>query len=517
MYPPSNVDKPRTASSYAGVPPRALRNRLAEIDGQTADLQEKLLRLAAERKPIAEALQSVIYPILTLPSEITAEVFIQYVDNPYIGGTDPILFPPDSDSTPGSSPLLLASVCRAWRDIALALRPIWSSIRLRTSEHAIPSTEKLLQCWLPRSGGHPLDISMARSADVRDVLCTFLAPYFPQVQKFFCSVYIPVTFPSDLLRGRVPCLRRLVAELNAFPEDLDGLPSPLTAFADAPELREVTLSNFPLQWIALPWVQLTKLELIGQSPNKAVEILHGTPNLDTLSLQLVDLLDMPDMPPTPVQLAHLHTLVFHEYHQSNIHILDHTTLPALEHLELSAVPRSMSTRFAAFIARSGCVLRSIAFIAVDSNPVVDFLRVVPTVSVVRVKNASWNFSYNHFFEIIAHEPQFIPNVRFLSINPCMRAVEIPYAVVAAMLASRWHGRGDGDGGVRLESFELVIAPANSFEPVPNVAEVQQGLDALRALEADGLKINIRSLQRLTGTVDATALCPPAHLRTILYK
>ncbi|KAF8188259.1 hypothetical protein K438DRAFT_1936367 [Mycena galopus ATCC 62051] len=504
-----NGGSPGTASSYAGIPPRALRNRLAEIDEETADLQEKLRRLAAERKPIAEALQSVIYPILTLPTEITAEVFIQYVDNPQIGGTDPNI-PHAPGWIPGRSPLLLASVCRAWRDIALALRPIWSSMLLWTSKNAIPSTEKLLQCWLPRSGDHPLDISMVCSSDVQDVLCAPLVPYLHQVQTFFCSVYTPITFPSDLFRGRVPHLRRLAAGLEAFPEDLGGPPSTLTAFADAPELRDVTLTNFPLHWIALPWIQLTKLELMGQNPTQAVEILHNTPNLDTLSLQLVH---FHDTPPTPVQLAHLHTLVFHEYHQSNIDILDHITLPALQHLELSTVERSMSTRFAAFIARSGCVLRSIAFIAVDSGPVVDFLRIVSTVSVVRVKNASWNLSaYNHFFKVITHEPEFIPNVRSLSINPCREAVEIPYADVAAMLASRWHGRGDGR--VRLESFELVIAPADSFEPIPSVAEVEQGLDALRALEADGIKINIRGLHRLTDIVDATAVCPPVHLRTL---
>ncbi|KAF7348960.1 F-box domain-containing protein [Mycena venus] len=434
MSNPYNSGSPRTAASYSGTR-RILRDRLAEIDEEMADLQMQLGRLAAERKPIVEALQSVTYPVLALPPEITAEVFIQYVDHPHIGGTDPNI-PHAPGWTPGSSPLVLAS----------------------------------------------------------DILCAALAPYFHQIQNFSCSVDIPATFPSDLLRGRMPRLRKLWAGLNAFPEDLNGPPSTVTAFADAPELLSSSAKN----------------------TTKAVEILHSTPNLDTLSLQLVD---FDGMPPASVRLIHLRTLMFHEYHQLNIDILDHITLPALEHLELSTVERSMSPRFAAFISRSGCVLRSIAFIAVQSGPVVDFLRAVPTVCEVRMKNTDWNLhSYNHFFGVIAHEPQFLPTMRSLSFNPCMEAVEIPYSDVAAMLASRWQqgrGNGDSDGGVRLESFELVIAPTLSFESIPSVAEVQQGLDALRALEADGLKINIRGLQRLTDTVDATAVCPPAHLRTIL--
>jgi hypothetical protein len=93
-----------------------------------------------------------------LPTEITAEVFLQYVDRGLIGGTDPNI-PHAPAWTEPYGPLLLASVCRAWKDIALALCPIWSTLEIRTQANAIPTTQQLLECWLPRSGGHPLDVN----------------------------------------------------------------------------------------------------------------------------------------------------------------------------------------------------------------------------------------------------------------------------------------------------------------------------------------------------------------------
>nr|GAT51771.1 predicted protein [Mycena chlorophos] len=70
-----------------------LRQLLADIDAKREnaralirDLQAELTRLAAERKPIADALRSVIYPIVDLAPELTLEIFAYYA----AGGYDPV-------------------------------------------------------------------------------------------------------------------------------------------------------------------------------------------------------------------------------------------------------------------------------------------------------------------------------------------------------------------------------------------------------------------------------------------
>jgi hypothetical protein len=345
-----------------------------------------------------------------------------------------------------------------------------------------------------------LDIRLYCPSDVQDIISTALAPSFHQIRAFSCSVDIPTTFPSDLYRGRMQGLRKLQITLNAWPEDLNGTPAPVTAFADAPELRELALINFPLPWITLPWAQLTYLELSGQTTAQCVEVLHHTPDLETLR---VDLTESPDMPPISVRLARLHTLQFAKY-QSTSDLLDYIILPALTHVELSLLeppmlPRVISPRFVALVARSACALRSIVLDNADVRSAIECLRAVPTASVVQLTDLEWNiYNFRHLFRVLA-EPDFLPNIRSLALNPCLQTVEIPYAELTVLLASRWEGRGNG--AARLESFELVLAPTAGFDRPPAVvAEVQQGLDALRALAEDGLKINIRSLQKITDGV-----------------
>ncbi|KAJ7799950.1 hypothetical protein B0H14DRAFT_2901345 [Mycena olivaceomarginata] len=72
-----------------------LRARLARVDASILELTLRWESLEDTRQSIQRQLDSVVYPILTLPHEIT-----------------------DTDVT--KAPLLLLQVCRTWRDIALS-------------------------------------------------------------------------------------------------------------------------------------------------------------------------------------------------------------------------------------------------------------------------------------------------------------------------------------------------------------------------------------------------------------
>ncbi|KAJ7029805.1 hypothetical protein C8F04DRAFT_1264525 [Mycena alexandri] len=481
--------------------PPGLRHRLAEIDDEMVDLQARLERLVAERRPIAETLRSVFYPVVTLPPEITAEIFLHYVDTAHIGHHGNLPVAPGG--TGGHGPLLLASICRAWRAIALDLQPIWSKFDLPTGPSTVSSTQKLLECWLPRAGGHPLDLSISCGAE--DALCADVAPYSHQFRSLRCSLFTPITRPGSLIAGRLPLLRKL---LITFPRGLNHA-TLVTTFADAPQLREVHLEGLALAWIALPWAQLTCLGLSELNVTQCVHLLHQTPNLETLTVTGLE--NDADVALAPVRLAHLHTLKFDEY-QRDTTLLLYLTLPALAHLELPAAIWDLTQYFIDFVARSACALRSLVFSYTNNTDIpfdlVPYLRAVPTLSELRIREAEWSVhNLKAFFTLMA-EPGFLPNLRALSFNPLRYAVEIPYGALAAFLASRWQGRGSGPDDARLESFELVLAPESDFDPAPSFMQLQDDLDALRALEADGPKLNIRGLHKITGTVDALAVYPP---------
>ncbi|KAJ7191523.1 hypothetical protein B0H12DRAFT_752399 [Mycena haematopus] len=89
---------------------QSLRDRLAELNAQIALLK-------AERKIVQKKLQTVTYPILKLPFEVTSEVFAHCL--PDLRHADPLFKFSFKNLQRLPTALLLSQICRAWRDVAL--------------------------------------------------------------------------------------------------------------------------------------------------------------------------------------------------------------------------------------------------------------------------------------------------------------------------------------------------------------------------------------------------------------
>ncbi|KAJ7642257.1 hypothetical protein FB45DRAFT_366861 [Roridomyces roridus] len=333
------------SSSASTSSAHVLRSRMAEIDAETAALHARLAILAAERKPIFDALRSVTYPgVVDLPPEVTAEIFLGYFTRGDIGYSSPTQL----GWTPSYGPLLLANVCRRWRDTAVALQPIWSKFHIMTSDTASESQAALLECWLPRAGNHPLTISVYGGVTS---IFTSLAPVLSQLRSLECYIDSDVPFPNDVLLGRLPSLESVRLFSNIPERGL--LAAPLTAFADCPQLREVRLSQIPTQSLVLHWAQITALELSSMETDEALTVLQQTVALERLVTGL-DVLDE-DWAGVPLRLAQLHTLKV----DGGSELLDRLTLPSLTDIELSlpsrdyTLPEHMSprARFVSLIQR----------------------------------------------------------------------------------------------------------------------------------------------------------------------
>ncbi|KAJ7181106.1 hypothetical protein C8R46DRAFT_828947, partial [Mycena filopes] len=75
--------------------------------------EERRRRLTEEKIAIQKSLDSTVYPILTIPFEITAVIFVHCL--------------PDTPARPSSTmaPILLTRICRQWRDIAGSTPKLW--------------------------------------------------------------------------------------------------------------------------------------------------------------------------------------------------------------------------------------------------------------------------------------------------------------------------------------------------------------------------------------------------------
>ncbi|KAJ7693250.1 hypothetical protein B0H14DRAFT_2419604, partial [Mycena olivaceomarginata] len=119
-----------------------------------------------QRTEVESRLNAVVYPIISIPPEITSLIFVECLDLPSTDGTCP---------TSRAAPLQLMQVCRQWRDIALSTCELWSSPDIQYDR---ATAGKLLvprgmmhgiSTWLSRAQTRPLSLAF-RSYHLAQVL-----------------------------------------------------------------------------------------------------------------------------------------------------------------------------------------------------------------------------------------------------------------------------------------------------------------------------------------------------------
>ncbi|KAJ7367777.1 hypothetical protein DFH08DRAFT_5319 [Mycena albidolilacea] len=209
--------------------PAADRARVADLDAQISFLERSLSELQSEKQLVLERLYSYKYPVLTVPTEIIAEIFIHFLPSYPVC---PLLLGPDS-------PTLLTHICRKWREIALTTPALWRAISLLDSVIHGVDHDKLVDMCHTRSRCLPLHLHFswifapAHTAE-------FLASVVPhRVRWEYLNLrYLPVSH-LHILEGPMPLLRRL--------DWLSHLPT-ATKFAchEAPTYAQLFLTPLPL-------------------------------------------------------------------------------------------------------------------------------------------------------------------------------------------------------------------------------------------------------------------------------
>lgn len=153
------------ASSKPEGRPTQLRVTLDEIKAAILCQQSSLVALETQQRELEMKLSLVVYPVLTLPMEILAHIFVGCL--PRHGRVRPSAHMP---------PLTLAHICGQWRDIALSTPELWSSVDLafasrRTRRDSLLLNQEetnhgahpLLEMWFSRAKGRPLSWTIRSS------------------------------------------------------------------------------------------------------------------------------------------------------------------------------------------------------------------------------------------------------------------------------------------------------------------------------------------------------------------
>nr|GAT57233.1 predicted protein [Mycena chlorophos] len=343
--------------------PLTLESLRARLD----ELELLLKALNTERNLLLAESRAVTYPVLTLPNEITTQIFLHCVEDAKR---------PDGHSRPipADSPLLLTRVCRSWRAIALNTPALWSQVAVRNG-----LSPEILNMWLQHATPLPMDLYILLnnpelSSPLVD-LCLAHAKYWRNVSFCIPSIeYLRLKDAFDHPELDLPLLSEVKFSFT-HASSADRWSDAILAIRRAPALKKVEVLTPPKTIpITVDWSQLTHLRhLTGVRIGTCLEILAQCLALEELVLETYcdEDLDKASIVSlyrdTPIILPHLRQ--FSCLLQNAQSPLLYLTLPALVDLttRYNGV-EATTTILSAFFRRSAPPLRRIQ-LSVDGFPV----------------------------------------------------------------------------------------------------------------------------------------------------
>ncbi|KAJ7629071.1 hypothetical protein FB45DRAFT_48263 [Roridomyces roridus] len=343
---------PQCGFDMVHIPTQGNRARLR---ARLSDLDSLIAALTAERDALQAQSDAIVYPVLSLPGEITSEIFQSCVDasSELDGGMQRRVVVPE----PSQAPLILLQICRQWRGIAVSAPRLWRSLCVMD---IVPAA--VIHAWLTRAGNLPLHYRLHHSGSggAPDSLVTDSILYASRWEDVGFRIPLALVPEFNLGHQLFPHLRKFA--LDAYPPFRSttiptASESLAIGLADAPLLREVHLSHIPpAVQLDITWAQLTHLKLHGMDIARCLSIISGCSQLQHLDAATKGT-------PVPQPLLTLPLLQSLSSTVSQNSILQYLILPRLEKLELhwgGDAPQQYSEVLEALSRRSNFPLKDFA-------------------------------------------------------------------------------------------------------------------------------------------------------------
>ncbi|KAK7050512.1 F-box domain-containing protein [Favolaschia claudopus] len=346
-----------------------------QVEEQLTALKDSISVLHASKELAQQRLDSYQYPVLTLPNEIIAEIFLHFLPT----------YPEPPPFFGKLSPTTLTHICHQWRETALATPALWRAIRIDHKTWKLSGEEavSLSTARLKRSGSLPLSV---RASDWYQG-----SPFAPSLALHrerweHTKFSLKAASLSSVLDGPMPLLRTLWFLLLG-PVTL----RPFTVQSDnVPLLRSVILADYGARIIRLPWSQLTSLKLSPVTLTPCVSILRQTTCLVDLTLNLSKISN-DDGPAYPdLILPHLENLAFEPRSGLHLGFFRSLVVPALLGLKLpemflarvSCPDRIHVGRLNSFISKSGCTLNELRISSASVHTEMAYRDAFPSIPLV---------------------------------------------------------------------------------------------------------------------------------------
>ncbi|PPQ95394.1 hypothetical protein CVT26_008241 [Gymnopilus dilepis] len=360
------------------------------IGDHIAEAKKALGDLLEQHRRIREQMNSAHDPLVRkLPREVASYIFQLCMPVPSVEiGLE------KWTKSEGTTPFVLAAVCKNWRRIALSTPHLWNFVSINFDakgwrRNPYESYEFVKQ-QLDRSGCLPLSIRLNAETPDDDI-------YFLDIVQTLC--HLSYRWRALEIRSH-SCVFPLISGLAGAPSDLRSLrllvprrrafdlPYEFRLPSAAPE--EVVLANVILKSVDITWDRVTQVHAIGLQALECHEILRRAPRLKRCNLSVVDeILEwMGATPDYMVVHEALQELILGQIPTpSRVHlVLNKMTTPSLQHLTLgpsACLPKSPDVL--RFLQRSSCLLKELVIdgLHVDAynssfEDVIDMLKKIPT-------------------------------------------------------------------------------------------------------------------------------------------
>ncbi|KAJ7462114.1 hypothetical protein FB451DRAFT_1562675 [Mycena latifolia] len=478
----------------------AFRRRLAELDAEIIELKTALDVLQRCRMAVQNQLHATsTFPVLTLPIEITAEIFSRCLPSIEELRTD------DRSvfwKSRCQAPTVFLGVCRTWRDIALGTPALWAMLVLRfdfVADEVVAkpmAVEEFIDIWLGRAALHPLSIvfrtidaaSAFTPSRMRDVIHRH-AHRVKYIELEMSQCYVR-QLGLDLVA--FPLLERAVLD-DPFDPDPDSS-NPVEIYRNAPQLRDlILLDDTVLSFYTPPSLQLTTFE--GEIDN--LDLFMMAPNLVEAKCTMDEWVPIPTSPILHPCLQSL-TLSRSYFGVETFDIFLHLTLPSLQFLHISdSNIEDVTDSLSDFLARSSPPLRTLCA-RVKHGTFPDwnscFSCVAATLENLELRSPNSKFQRDVFNlglgpKYSRYDP--LPQLRTLHF---VNAVVTDYTALFDFL----HTRSTTPTLAKLRSFRLTSRPGTFFQDAFS-DEVGTGHDKtighLAQLASQGIDIHIGTTKK----------------------
>ncbi|KAJ7368768.1 hypothetical protein DFH08DRAFT_947663 [Mycena albidolilacea] len=303
----------------------ALRAQVSDLNSAISRQERILDDMRSRLQDLQSQLESIAYPILTLPPEMTSEIFIHCLPSKrYMGvvNTD-------------EAPLLLTHVCRVWRQIAISTPALWATFDI-DDMWRLPRLAEIAQTWFKLLQLNVEDFEDANTHLVESSVFTML--------------------------------QKLSIEIDNNRKNSDAV----VIFNNVPLLHEVIMIAVAPSFAVLPWQQLTKFTGEVYEVKECIEAIRLMPNLlecvfsafwrDDGDANRFGTVSHPNMQHFTLSELSESTL-YRPYRPFSIKILTLVTFPSLETLKISEMDNFGAEEAEAldsFLQRSSPPLRKLA-------------------------------------------------------------------------------------------------------------------------------------------------------------